>query len=273
MGFNEVVRLIQLEEGCRLESYKDSQGVWTIGWGYNLEAHGYDKAEAASTVWTKDQADAALSDEINAVTAEIDRRWPKWRELDEVRQAAIVSSVYQLGAPGASYFLATIAAIKALDWDKAAAQMLKSKWATQTPRRVQRNAEMIRTGLWPQEVNGVQFSDRYVPHVAATPAQPAESGMPAGPVHVVAQSPVADQAVGESLPGNGAVTIAGVPVSKKLVVAIMGLMAVLLNQPLGLGMSDADTADLVKLLSSYLVGQSAVDAFKPLVASLLKGAK
>ena len=105
-------------------------------------------------------------------------------------------------------------------------------------------------------------------HVATAPAQP---GMPVGPVHVVAQGPVADQAVGESLPGNGAVTIAGVPVSKKLVVAILGLLAVLLNRPLGLGMSDADTADLVKLLSSYLVGQSAVDAFKPLALTLLRG--
>lgn len=119
----------------------------------------------------------------------------------------------------------------------------------------------------------VQTVATAVPNVDSAPAQPAESRMQAGPMHVVAQGPVADQAVGASLPGNGAVTIAGVPVSKKLVVALLGLLAVLLNRPLGLGMSDADTADLVKLLSSYLVGQSAVDAFKPLMLSLLKGAK
>ena len=79
------------------------------------------------------------------------------------------------------------------------------------------------------------------------------------------------ETVDAGLPGAGAVTVAGVAISKKLVVAILGLLAVLLNRSLGLGLSDADTADLVKLLSSYLVGQSAVDAFRPLALTLLRG--
>jgi hypothetical protein len=40
------LQLIQLEEGCKLTAYKDSEGVWTIGWGYNLETHGYAPGEA-----------------------------------------------------------------------------------------------------------------------------------------------------------------------------------------------------------------------------------
>ncbi len=271
MDFERTVRLVQLEEGCRLESYKDSRGIWTIGWGYNLEAHGYEKSEAASIVWTQEHADAALSDEIKSVVAEITRRWPKWLDLDVVRQAAIVSSVYQLGAPGASYFLATIAAIKAHDWDKAAAQMLKSKWATQTPRRVKRNAEMIRTGQWPTEVNGVQFSDDSVSHVASASAQPAESGVQAGSVHVVAQGQVADQKVDAGVPSNGVVTVGGVALSKKLCVAIAAFAAVILNEPLHLGMDYGTCKELVTLACSYILGQAGVDVFKPIAAKLLDG--
>lgn len=94
-------------------------------------------------------------------------------------------------------------------------------------------------------------------------------GMPPCSMLPVGDSQAVVKEVGASLPGNGAVTVGGVTISKKLVVAVLGLLAVLLNKPLGLGLSDADTADLVKLLSSYLVGQSAVDAFKPLALMLL----
>lgn len=69
--------------------------------------------------------------------------------------------------------------------------------------------------------------------------------------------------------GEPVLSVAGVTLSKKLCVAILGLLAVLLNKPLSLGLSDADVADLVKLLSSYLVGQSAVDAFKPVLMTLV----
>ncbi len=182
MGLAKTTRLIQLEEGRKLTAYKDSRGIWTIGYGYNLEAHGYSTDECDGLTWTQEQADAALADEIQAVLAELDRRWPKWRDLDEVRQAAIVSSVYQLGAPGASKFFATIHAIQERDFETAATQMLASRWAKQTPARVKRNAEMIRTGQWPEEVNGVRFLTDPVPSpvVAATPAQPGTPVLPAG---------------------------------------------------------------------------------------------
>lgn len=171
MGLALTTRLIQLEESCKLKAYKDSRGIWTIGWGFNLGSHGYDPAECEGLTWTQRQADEALADEIQTVLIELDRRWPKWRGLDEVRQAAIVSSVYQLGAPGASKFFATIHAIQAHDWVTAAAQMLKSRWAGQTPARVQRNAEMIRTGAWPEEVNSVKFLPEPTPDTVVVPAQ------------------------------------------------------------------------------------------------------
>lgn len=103
---------------------------------------------------------------------------------------------------------------------------------------------------------------------AALP-QSAQPGVPAGAGDVVAKSPLPIPPVGEGVPADGALTIGGVNLSKKLCVAVLGLLAVLLNKPLSLGLSDADVADLVKLLSSYLVGQSAVDAFKPVLLALV----
>uniref|UniRef100_I2Q041 Lysozyme n=1 Tax=Desulfovibrio sp. U5L TaxID=596152 RepID=I2Q041_9BACT len=278
MGLAQTTRLISLEEGRRLTAYRDSLGHWTIGDGYDLEAHGYSADECEGLTWTKEQADAALADEIQAVLAELDRRWPKWRDLDEVRQAAIVSSIYQLGAPGASKFFATIHAIQSRDWETAATQMLASRWAKQTPARVQRNAEMIRTGRWPKEVNGVRFlaDPPPAPVVAPTPTEPVAPRMPTGGLpDVPGDGTTMGDAVGAlDLPtARPVVTVAGVTLSKKLCVAVVGLLALLLNEPLHLGMSPDDVREAVRLLGSYIVGQSAVDTLKPFALALLKGGR
>ena len=267
MDMSRTIRLIQLEEGCRLRAYKDSRGVWSIAWGFNSEAHGYSPEEAASLVWTQAQADAALHDEVDQVLHQLDQRWPDWRQLDDVRQAAIVSSVYQLGAPGAAKFLATIAALKARDWDKAADQMLASRWAKQTPKRVARNAAMIRSGSWPREVNGEAFALEAADQVPPTaPAQPLPYPVQVagfGGAEAPSPVPVADV--------RPPVRVSPVTISKKLALAVIGLLAVILNTPLGLGLNDQQMSDLVKLTSAYILGQAGVDAFAPVVKALIGG--
>ena len=46
------------EEGLRLTAYKDSGGVWTIGWGHT----GPDVHEGL--VWTREQAEEAFQRDI-----------------------------------------------------------------------------------------------------------------------------------------------------------------------------------------------------------------
>jgi lysozyme len=271
MVLAKTTRLIQLEEGCKLTAYRDSGGIWTIGYGYNLEAHGYTPDECEGLTWTQEQADAALADEIQSVLAELDRRWPKWRGLDEVRQAAIVSSVYQLGAPGASKFFATIHAIQSRDWETAATQMLASRWAKQTPARVQRNAEMIRTGRWPEEVNGVPFlpASPSAPVVAPAPVQPPARGVSTGGLpDIPGDGTTMGDAVGAvDLPAaRPVVTVAGVQLSKKLCVFVGTAAVICFNNPLGLHLTPDQLDKLTNAAVAYLLGQSGIDAVQPLIA-------
>lgn len=198
MGLALTTRLIQLEEGCKLSAYRDSRGIWTIGYGYNLEAHGYRPEACEAMVWSQEQADSALADEIQAVLTELDRRWPDWRKIDEVRQAAIVSSVYQLGVGGAVQFKGAIAAIQAQNWANAASHIRNSRWATQTPARVERNARMIETGQWPEGVNGERFQPVQPAPVAPASVQPPAPVLPSVSVDV----PAASQDVGKPVGGR-----------------------------------------------------------------------
>lgn len=152
--FPLAVKLIEAEEGFRSTPYQCTAGAWTIGFGTNLDAR---HLSHEGLVWTEDQALDALLDELEIIISELDRRWPQWRKLNDARRAAVLSSVYQLGIYGAASFKNTIAKLLAEDFSGAADNLLASKWAKQTPQRVHRNADIIRSGILPQEVNGVQI--------------------------------------------------------------------------------------------------------------------
>jgi hypothetical protein len=66
------------------------------------------------------------------------------------------------------------------------------------------------------------------------------------------------------------VTVGGVVLSKKLCVAIAAFAAVILNEPLHLGMDYGTCKELVTLACSYILGQAGVDVFKPIAAKLLE---
>jgi lysozyme len=155
-AYEKLVAWLKAEEGFCATAYPCSEGKLTIGYGYNLEAHGVPAAKAKGLVWTRERADKALRAEVEVAMAELEAHWPRWDdEFDQVRQAVFVSGVYQLGTAGAATFKNTIACLRAHDFEGAVRNLNLSKWARQTPKRVGRITKMLLSGVWPAEVNGV----------------------------------------------------------------------------------------------------------------------
>lgn len=154
MDKTRTLNLIAAEEGFRATPYLCSRGKRTIGYGYNLDARGNPDWWDGVTPWTEAQARQQLEDDFASVCLELDHLWPEWRDLSDARQAVCVSAVFQLGLASVKKFRNTIAALKAGDYELAAHRLLDSLWARQTPKRVQRNAVMLRTGEFVREVNG-----------------------------------------------------------------------------------------------------------------------
>lgn len=133
---------IKRDEGCALCAYADTLGIWTVGYGH---AH-----VPAETVWTQDECDQALAADVAKAQALLDQHAPWWRKLDDVRQDVMVNLCFNMGwgdgAHGLSSFHNTLAFIQAGQFDKAAAGLLASKWATQVKGRAIRLAHELSSG-------------------------------------------------------------------------------------------------------------------------------
>lgn len=134
-----VEKLLVREEGLRLSAYRDSEGYWTIGVGRLIDAR-------RGGGITEEEAAYLLRNDITRATNDLDAKLPWWRQLDEVRQAVVVSMCFQLGISGLLQFRRTLRAVQEGRYADAAAAMLQSLWAAQTPERARRAADAMKTG-------------------------------------------------------------------------------------------------------------------------------
>lgn len=131
-------RLISEEEGRIAHVYQDHLGYWTIGVGCLVDARkGGGLCDEA--------IDAQLEHDLARFRKQAESL-PGYATLNEVRQAVIISMLFQLGSlSGWPKFRKALADG---DYDQAAEEGMNSTWAKQTPNRAQRQMHMLRTGVW-----------------------------------------------------------------------------------------------------------------------------
>ena len=132
---------LKRDEGCRLTAYKDTVGVWTVGYGH---AH-----VAPGTVWTQAQADDTLAADIAIAVHDLDFRLPWWRKLDDVRQDVLAELAFNIGVEGLLGFHNTLALVEAGNYAAASGGLLASRWAKQVGARATRLAAMMKSGARP----------------------------------------------------------------------------------------------------------------------------
>lgn len=128
------------EEGFSQKPYRCTAGKLTIGFGFNLDDTGLSREECL----------LVLRHRLDNLVREIVKRLPWYRNLNHARQAVLVGMAYQMGLAGMLGFKQTLAYAEAGQYEAAAAGMLASKWARQTPPRARRAAYMMRYGRFPE---------------------------------------------------------------------------------------------------------------------------
>ena len=129
------------EEGAESCAYQDSLGFWTIGVGRLIDSR---KGGGLSN----DEIDFLLENDIKTKTREVLLAMPWMSRLSEPRQAVLIGMAFQMGIGGLLKFKRTLGSIEDGQYTEAAAEMLDSAWARQTPARARRMALQMETGEW-----------------------------------------------------------------------------------------------------------------------------
>lgn len=136
--------LIEQSEGCQLEAYKDTLGLWTIGWGHLLQPQGID--------WTGSTIDQAQADQwLDEDTAQarvLAAQFPNFAGMSDVRQAVLISMTFQMGGKPLTWpnFMA---ALKDTDYTAAAAAGRDTDWwRDETHARAEREMSMLESDEW-----------------------------------------------------------------------------------------------------------------------------
>jgi lysozyme len=136
-----LVAQLKREEGCVLHAYDDHLGFATIGVGRLI-----DKRKGGGI--SEEEAEYLLRNDIARITREVFAALPWAEELDEPRQAVLIGMAFQMGTAGLLGFRNTLAMVQRGDYAAAAAGMLNSRWAQQTPARANRMARQMELGEW-----------------------------------------------------------------------------------------------------------------------------
>ena len=145
----DIKTLLEYEEGRKNKPYKCSAGHWTYGVGHKMTEDEVKKYPPGCII-PDDVIDKVFTaDRQKAVNAAKGYAW--FPRLNDARQAVIVSMIFQLGTFGFAKFQNTIKLIAKGNYEAAAAQMLRSLWAKQTPNRAKRHSEQFKTGVWCEE--------------------------------------------------------------------------------------------------------------------------
>jgi lysozyme len=135
------VKQIQRHEGLVLNAYQDHLGYWTIGYGRLI-----DKRKGGGI--TEGEAAMLLENDIDRKLDSLRDALPWFDNINDQRKAVLLNMAFQMGVSGLLKFKNTLASVEAGDFEDAAARMLKSKWAQQTPVRAKEMAAQMRTGQW-----------------------------------------------------------------------------------------------------------------------------
>jgi len=133
---------LRRDEGTKATTYQDHLGFWTIGVGRLIDSR---KPGAGLR---PDEIDYLLRKDISDRVAALTKALPWFDRLDEARQGVLLNMAFQLGTAGLLGFKSTLALVADGKYAEASEQMIKSKWATQTPARAKRLAEQMKTGEW-----------------------------------------------------------------------------------------------------------------------------
>ena len=146
LSFDDIFDFIKEHEGVRPHIYKDSLGIPTVGIGFNMMRSDakhifkrlnfdYDSVLSGNTDLTDQQMKDLFIECLKIAYRDVKQYMPSYDNLPREIKLGLIDMSFNLGINRLSKFVKTKEFILQGDYKAAAAELKKSKWATQVGRR------------------------------------------------------------------------------------------------------------------------------------------
>ena len=145
MNIEQLRKELELDEGCKHETYMCTQNKVTGGIGHMITEWDNEKYTEVGVEIPEEQVKAWFNKDIETVLNDCELLYEDFDYLPEDAQLVIANMMFNLGYPRLKKFVGMKAGVDARDWNKAADEMIDSKWYEQVPNRAGRLVKRMRS--------------------------------------------------------------------------------------------------------------------------------
>ena len=144
MDIEKLREEIKYDEGSVNEIYLDHLGLATFGIGHLVTEWDEEYGWEVGTPVSEDRCNEVFDSDIQIVLSDCQHLYPDFNDLPEEVQRIIANMMFNMGRPRLSKFKGMKAGVDARDWNKAADEMVDSRWYRQVTKRAERLVERMR---------------------------------------------------------------------------------------------------------------------------------
>ena len=144
MDVDKLRKQLEIDEGVVHEIYLDHLGYATFGIGHLVRDTDPENGWEVGTAISESRCIEAFESDIVGVLSDCEILYPDFGDLPEEAQQIIANMMFNLGRPRLSKFVGMKRGVDAKDWNRAADEMVDSRWYAQVGRRAERLVNRMR---------------------------------------------------------------------------------------------------------------------------------
>jgi GH24 family phage-related lysozyme (muramidase) len=144
MNIEKLRRDLEYDEGVINSIYKDHLGYPTFGIGHLITKNDREYGQEVGTLVPEWRSRAVFETDIEIVLKDCVKLYDDFYDLPEEAQLVIANMMFNLGYTRFSKFKGMKSGVDSRDWNKAADEMIDSRWYRQVTNRANRLVERIK---------------------------------------------------------------------------------------------------------------------------------
>ena len=144
MDLEKLRKQLEIDEGVKYEIYLDHLGYPTFGIGHLVIPSDKEYREDVGTRVSEERVRECFDKDVESVFRDCTLLYKDFDKLPEEAQQIIANMMFNMGYTRLSKFKGMKRGVDARDWNKAADEMVDSRWYKQVTNRANRLVERMR---------------------------------------------------------------------------------------------------------------------------------